>query len=102
MNVETHITCHINDSGTVEQVGTAVNWKFSKIDGDPLLGAKPHCYLTSHSKSVEDALVEMKRVEYILREASVLVLRSKIELIIYDTASGEGVGLKSQVDRMFG
>lgn len=57
-------------------------WKFSKIDGDPVLGDAVWHYLTTHRHSKADALTALK---HMAAHFPGLVVREKIELIVYDT-----------------
>lgn len=92
MTFECHITCHIKDSEKVEEESIfSKHWKFSKIDGDPLLGAKPHCYLTCHSVGFKDIKEDMNTTAERLTSKGIEVLRKKIEEIVYDSKTGVGV-----------
>ena len=85
---ESHITCHIKDAAEVERIGTLYNWKFSKIDGDALMGAKPFCYLTAYNPTKAGMYTDMLLRKSSLENAGVEVLRTKIEEIIWDTKTG--------------
>lgn len=85
---ESHITCYIQDANKVMEVGEVLGWKFSKIDGDPLMGAKPYCYLTRYEPNEKVLFSEMNAAEVMLKREMVPVLRTKIERIIWDTKTG--------------
>ena len=62
-------------------------WKFSIIDGDPLLGDGIKSYLTRHypkTMSEADIIKEMKYASDICIVHGFDVLRAKIELVLYD------------------
>jgi hypothetical protein len=59
-------------------------WKFSKIDGDPLLGKKVYCYLTTHDKTEEDIQFKVRQAISVARELGFPPVRAKIEKIVYD------------------
>lgn len=85
---EAHITCHIEHAVRVEMFGTLMGWKFSRIDGDALMGAKPYCYLTCYSIQYEILRAEVDAASRNLAQMGVPVLREKIEQIVYDTKTG--------------
>ncbi len=76
-------------------------WKYSQIDGDPVLGPGVKCYLTkhypaatdtSHQAAESDRIIGLmgKAADYV-RECGMDVLRQKIELVIYDTKSNSEI-----------
>lgn len=84
---EAHITFTCNTDGYIPQYKS---WTFSKIDGDPVLGEGVKCYLTKHfksSKSLKSIIEEMDliKVNMDLFMINVKWLRSKVELVVYDT-----------------
>lgn len=85
---ESHITCHVKDADLVEHIGSVAGWKFSKIDGDALMGAKPYCYLTAYNPSQQLMYEDMIATQNILSKRGCEVLRTKIEEIIWDTKTG--------------
>lgn len=88
-NFEIHITCHVKDAVKVENyIEHDTKWKFSVIDGDPLLGKKPHCYLTGHTITYPFAKDKMEDAVYNLGIRGVEIIRQKIELIVYDSKTG--------------
>jgi hypothetical protein len=83
--------CHITISGThradvqlsVEDIG----WIFSEIDGDPDLGSGVKQYATKHfnvRKKRENVIAELSTAADALRSYGCIVLREKVELVIYD------------------
>lgn len=68
----------------------AAAWSL-EIDGDPLLGVKPHCHLNRHYERYEWLLSSMLDTRNRLRAQGIEVLRMKIELIMYDTKTGVGL-----------
>lgn len=88
MKFESHVTCDVADAIVVERVANQAGWKFSRIDGDALMGAKPHCYLTAYSPDAQTLKDDMDVVVELLKFNHVPVLRQKIERIIFDTKTG--------------
>ena len=65
-------------------------WKFSAIDGDPVLGAGVKCYLTRQfkaSRELADVIDDLEGVASELRRNGIEVLRTKVELVVYDSKS---------------
>lgn len=89
--------CHITMCGNREEIkakvkGCIEGWKFSAIDGDPVLGAGVLCYATRHynSRTKRDRVIEMMgMVSAVLREAGLTVIRQKVELVVFDTKRRE-------------
>jgi hypothetical protein len=84
---ECHLTFHVDHAAQVRAAGDQYGWKFSQIDGDPLMGAKPFCYLTSYHSDGEELLSRARRISKDLQHPLVKVetLRLKIEEIVFDT-----------------
>lgn len=62
-------------------------WKFSMIDGDPILGKGVKCYLTRQyprSKSTNVIKNEIEEIASRLTKLNCKVIRKKIELVIFD------------------
>lgn len=85
MNYECHITIPREHAARGEQIAKDLHWKFSQIDGDPVLGKKTFAYLTTHDKDCVRIHMWMKDASRILTDMGIPVIREKIELIIYDT-----------------
>ena len=83
LGYELHITLTSTESNFFIQFG---NWKFSKIDGDPVLGPGVKCYLTTHTRTFKEAVDTMTRAMTFLDGTAdfVVIHRSKIEHIVYD------------------
>lgn len=85
---ECHITCAREHAAQVESLGKTMRWSFSQIDGDPLMGQQPYCYLTHYHTDGLELKISMALVSRALRAGGVPVLREKIERIVYDTKTG--------------
>ena len=81
---ECHITFQISDRNKIE-VLSGQYWKFSAIDGDPVLGAKTFCYLTAHDTDFEALKTHMKYMVEIAAGRGTPAVRCKIEQILYDS-----------------
>lgn len=63
-------------------------WKHSQIDGDPQLGPGVKQYATKnypHTMTAGEVQRELNQSAQFFRERNWLVLREKIELVMYDT-----------------
>ncbi len=72
---------------TLKQKVESVGWKFSAIDGDPILGAGVKCYATSHlNKKVplEAAIALLTETGSALRKIGCNVTREKVESVDFD------------------
>lgn len=85
MIYECHITVDRNDGPAAEDVAKRLHWKYSQIDGDPVLGKKVFAYLTTHDTDVLRMHQRMVMASGDLKAIGVEVVREKIELIVYDT-----------------
>ncbi len=85
---EAHITFERENAAKVEEIGSSIGWKFSKIDGDPVLGQKVFCYLTRHAKDGAQLLLDAMEAT---TAVGVTVIRVKVEHIVYDTKTGINV-----------
>lgn len=85
---ESHITCYARDGAAVAELGQRNNWKYSCIDGDALMGAKPFCYLTAYEPSDTLLMVRMLDMKTKLEARDLEVLRTKVERIIWDSKTG--------------
>lgn len=82
---ECHITFDRKYGDQVRGIAKQFGWKYSQIDGDPVLGKDVFCYLTSHDDHFINMNTRMTQVAEASEDAGAKVLRKKIELIIYDT-----------------
>lgn len=88
---ECHITLEGSSSvcrGPVEAEG----WKFSAIDGDPVMGSGVKCYATRHYNArlrQENVLDILFWTAHQLEVAGLVVTRRKVELVIYDDRSAK-------------
>lgn len=83
MKFECHLTFSIGFAASVQSYAHD-GWKFSKIDGDPVLGDKVFCYLTAYDDNIVDMLNRMNAKAAFLQQVGVPVIRKKIELILVD------------------
>jgi hypothetical protein len=91
--VKQYYECHITLRGQPQRLKELVEsygWKFSAIDGDPVLGAGVLCYATKHFNTrhpESDVIREMNSVAAELAGKSLVeeVVRQKVELVVYDT-----------------
>lgn len=93
---EAHITVSANDVGHPAQMRSILDnqpgWKFSMIDGDPVLGAGTKCYATKQfpsTRSPKSILTEIDDVADVLTRGSLMVVRRKIEHVIFDDRSSK-------------
>ncbi len=77
----------LGDPETIKPLVERFGWKFSCINGDPVLGDGVKCYATMlYAKSKGEDWVK-GRLLYIalkMKNEGVKVLRRKVELVIYD------------------
>jgi hypothetical protein len=88
MSFECHITLELPDEAGRQRLTEFLEdwgWKASWIDGDPLLGEKRFFYLTRHSDSYSELYAEMQLTAKVVSGLGFVVVRKKIEEIIYDT-----------------
>lgn len=85
---EAHITL-LGRPDFVRPLVEALQWKFSAIDGDPVLGPGVKCYATKqfNSKIPREAVLQDLQETAAALVGSVEIIRKKIELVIYDTRS---------------
>lgn len=85
--------CHITMIGKPEFIKPLVEktkWKFSSIDGDPVLGDGIKCYATRlfNYKLPQDQVLDILfHTANNLKDKDCNVVRRKIELVIYDDKS---------------
>lgn len=88
--MKTYFECHITmvgDPAVIRPVVEAAKWKFSVIDGDPVLGEGVKCYATQlfkRSLGEETVLSMLLDTAKQLENSGFKVLRRKVELVIYD------------------
>lgn len=84
---ECHITM-MGDPTTIAKATDVMGWKFSKIDGDPDLGAGIKCYATHqfNGKYTKEFILDVlnETAAEIENFSMCQILRKKIELVIYD------------------
>lgn len=84
---ECHITMKGNPVVLKPQVEVS-GWKFSAIDGDIDLGDGVKCYATMHYPArnmAEEVIATVKGYAGAYKFLGIDVLRSKVELVIYDS-----------------
>jgi hypothetical protein len=90
-----YFECHVTMVGDATLIRPEVEnrkWKFSCIDGDPVLGDGLKCYATrlfNRKLGQETVQAELFRVASELAELGFKVLRRKIELVIFDDKSSK-------------
>ena len=90
MTYECHITTSKDHAAAVETLAADLHWKYSCIDGDPVLGKQAFAYLTTHDVHFDRMLQRMRHASLALEKHGVPVLREKIELIVFDTKRPAG------------
>lgn len=87
--------CHITldgDKDRLDPLVRAIGWKFSAIDGDPVLGRGIKCYATKHynaRNSPHDIVNALLTAAQLLTNCGAVVTRRKVELVIYDDRSSK-------------
>lgn len=85
MLFECHITYPRDKADIIEKFASDLHWKFSKIDGDPVLGKEIFCYLTTHSDDYMKMFSKMIATVHTISNEDIKPVREKIELIMFDT-----------------
>ena len=93
MYYECHITVDPFDAPlthplSCESVVFRMGWGFSQIAGDPILGKGKFQYATKHFDSDEPIISvvnQMEQAAQILRNQQWTVVRTKIELVLFDS-----------------
>lgn len=86
---ECHVTM-LGDPKSIRQSVESIGWKFSVIDGDPVLGDGVKCYATTFfNKKTNKNLViaSVQETAKTLGRMGITVLRDKVEHVIYDSKS---------------
>lgn len=85
---ECHITMEEYKEHILRQVCSQDNlWKFSKIEGDPILGSGTKLYATAHfpgNTKKSDVLQKLNEAVEGLTLLNMKVIRKKIEFVIHD------------------
>lgn len=84
MSYESHITFDRDIADQVREFAVEIGWKFSQIDGDPVLGDKVFCYLSQHDLDQEKLTIDMEKAVKTARSRGLKPIRQKIEKIIFD------------------
>lgn len=90
MIYECHITVDVQHAAVATAIAEGQHWKTSEIARDPVLGNKNFFYLTTHDADFPTMWERMVEASDTLQLRGVEVLRSKIELIIYDSRATKG------------
>ena len=89
---ECHVTL-IGDANSIKPVVEELGWIFSSIQNDICLGEGIKCYATKHfscSKFSQDEVIEkVLATAENLRILDHDVIRSKVELVVYDSRSAD-------------
>jgi len=84
---ECHITM-LGDSENIKRLTESVEWHYSKIDGDPILGKGIKHYATINFKkeniTLQNCIENMNEVKKYMIRSGISVIRTKIEEIVYD------------------
>lgn len=86
--------CHVTmegDKSHIEKCVESIGWKFSAIDKDIILGDGVKCYATMHyskSKYADEQIIAfVEDASYNLASMGCNVIRSKVELVVFDRRS---------------
>src|ERR1051325_7475371 len=88
-----YFECHVTlmgDATTIRPEVEKRKWKFSVIDGDPVLGDGIKCYATrlfNRRLGQEDVQNQLLTIAAELSSLGFNVLRRKVELVIFDDRS---------------
>lgn len=89
LDCKEYYECHITLEPHPElEKSLPMPWKFSQIDGDPVLGKKVLAYATryySTAETKEFVIGDMAEIASILTSKGFTVVRQKVELVVYDT-----------------
>jgi hypothetical protein len=90
MSYECHLTLDLQYAEKATALSQELHWKTSQIARDPVLGEATHLYLTTHSEEYSVIWNRMIQMVQGLKLAGVLVIREKIEHILWDTKRLQG------------
>jgi len=84
-----YFECHITFTKSKNEKPLVFNkWKYTSIDGDPVLGAGVKSYYTRQypaTLDIKEIIKDMdKLIPIINKEKGNKVLRTKVELVLYD------------------
>jgi len=88
--VKPYYECHITmlgDPVALKKLVLANSWKFSAIDGDPVMGEGVKCYATMFfniRRPLRAVKADLNYVADCLREGGAEILRKKVEQVVYD------------------
>lgn len=88
---ECHVTM-VGDPVELRPYVESMKWKFSAIDGDPVLGEGVKCYATRQFKGTSDkesVLIKLRQAAWLLENEGFEVIRRKVELVLYDDRSSK-------------
>lgn len=91
---ECHITCRRSDLGAANIVAVEQHWKTSEIARDPVLGEDTYAYLTTYDNDFQHMLERLSVAKQQLEHLGALIIREKIELIVYDKRHVQPTGRK--------
>lgn len=99
MKFESHITLLREHSAAVNEIAQFTGWTYSQIDGDPIMGKQAYCYLTAYDTDAHTLHARMSEVVRLCKASMVEPLRTKIELIVFDSKTGVDVlGLNPPIE----
>ncbi len=85
---ECHVTIESKDPIYTELQVNSLGWKYSSIDGDPVLGKGVKCYATKQFNATKNKLEEVIAFVHFAADSidgeTSKVLRRKVELVVYD------------------
>lgn len=82
---ESHITFQMDHAPIVRKIANdQTGWKYSQIDGDPVLGAKVFCYLSAHGNDFMALKHSMETMVVVAAHLGIKPRRTKIEAILLD------------------